>query len=230
MTKSILEDPQSLNTSGSGLLIAFEGGEGSGKTTLIASIKHALEKLQRPCISVREPGGTALGDAIRGLLLNKELPLNICSKAELCLFLAARAQNINDNIGPELKRGKIVLSDRFNASTIAYQGIARGLGIEEVSIFCNFICGPVIPDVTIYLDIDPKVGLERSSKLDKEHATIGTSDRIESENLAFHTAVRAGFKMISNKLGDSFLTIDATLPKEEVFNTAWNDLLRRFRF
>jgi dTMP kinase len=208
-----------------GLFIAFEGGEGSGKTTLIRSVLQTLENHNYPCISVREPGGTALGEGIRALLLDGSLNINICAKAELCLFLAARAQNIRDNIEPALQQGTIVLCDRFNASTIAYQGYARGLGPEAVASFCQWVSEPTLPDVTLYLDVDPAIGLMRSTKLHKEHAAAGCGDRIESEALDFHAAVRQGFKAMADK--DSFVMVDAALPVEVVFDQAWKEISRR---
>lgn len=212
-----------------GLFIAFEGGEGSGKTTLQTAVAAALTAEGVPHLSLREPGGTALGEAIRALLLDKNLGLDIDSKAELCLFLAARSQNILENIAPALNAGKVVLCDRFNASTIAYQGYARALGIKTVTGLCNWISGPIVPDVTFYLDLDPLVGLQRSRALMKEHAPAGTADRMESEQADFHLAVREGFRQLAEQAGEAFITIDASQSKEAVFDHVWAQIMHRWQ-
>jgi len=209
-----------------GMLIVFEGGEGAGKTTLIAAIASALEEKGIPVLAVREPGGTQLGEEIRRLLLDPTLSLQIDRKAELLLFLAARAQNVSENIEPALKQGKIVLSDRFTASTIAYQGAARGLGIQEVRNACRLACGDVQPTLTFFLDIEPAIGLLRSRSIDKQHATSGAVDRMESEDLAFHMAVRAGFHAIASFEGEAFVSIDASQPPDVVQGIVWQKIVQ----
>lgn len=192
-----------------GFLITFEGGEGAGKTTLIESVEKKLIEKHFKLLITREPGGTLLGEHIRELLLKKEN--KISSKAELCLFLASRSQHISDVIKPAIKKNKIVLCDRFNDSSIVYQGHARGLGIDEVIKFSSFIIEDTVPDLTLYLDIDPKVGLARvQSKY----------DRIESEKLSFHQKIREGFHILANKFPDRVKILDASKFKDEVFENA----------
>ncbi len=147
-----------------------------------------------PLIKTREPGGTHLGEKIRNLLLNCDDDTPICSQAELLLFLAARAQHIEEVIKPALIAGKIVLCDRFNDSTIAYQGAARGLDPKYVRKLCRLICGPINPDLTLFLDVNPDVGLMRTNKLEKEHAATGQFDRIEKEAIDFHQRVQKAFQ------------------------------------
>ncbi|MFA6118989.1 MAG: dTMP kinase [Parachlamydiales bacterium] len=195
-----------------GFFITFEGGEGSGKTTLLENIRKYLESKNRNFIFTREPGGTVLGEEIRELVLRKRKE-KIAAKAELCLFLASRAQHIQEIILPSLKEGKIVLSDRYNDSSIAYQGFARGLGMEEVIQFSFYIIEDAIPDLTIFLDIDPKIGLSRVK---------GNYDRIESEKILFHQKIREGFLILADKFPERIKIIDATLSQEEVFQNAMN--------
>ena len=192
--------------------VTFEGGEGAGKSTLIDAVAKTLEQEGIPFLKAREPGGTPLGEAVRSLLLNRaEMP--IVPHAELLLFLAARAQQIHDVIIPALRAGKIVLCDRFNDSSIAYQGVARGLGVSVVSTLCEFAVQGVQPDLTIYLDIDPALGLTRA-KRERAH------DRIESETLAFHTKIREGYLALCQQEPHRMHRIDATQPRSVVLAQA----------
>lgn len=195
-----------------GIFITFEGGEGAGKTSLIEKIKESLLKRNLSLVFTREPGGTKFGEEIRNLLL-KNRTEKVYSKAELCLFLASRAQHIQTVIRPSLQDGKIVLCDRYNDSSVAYQGYARGLGIEEVIAFSSYIVEKTVPDLTLYLDIDPKIGLSRvKSKY----------DRIESEKISFHQKIRDGFLLLAKKYPDRIKILDAGKSKEEVFEIAMN--------
>lgn len=198
-----------------GHFIAFEGNEGAGKTTVLAAIADILAKRGIEVIKTREPGVTALGERIRDLLLHGSADgstLPICSKAELLLFLAARAQNIEEVIAPALKRGAWVLCDRFNASTIAYQGVGRGLGLDEVESLCHFVCGDIMPDLTLFLEVDPACGLKRSLQ-------VGAHDRIESEANSFHKKVQEGFCRIALRHPENFTRIDANAPLEVVIDS-----------
>jgi dTMP kinase len=203
-----------------GLFITFEGGEGAGKTTLIEEIYQHLLRERRPVLKTREPGGTPLGEEIRALLLHHKGPVS--PYAEFSLFLASRAQHIAEVIRPALKAGKIVLCDRFNDSTIAYQGMARGLGVVEVTAVCQFICEGLEPHLTLYLDIDPELGLSRTQK------RIAL-DRIEAEDIAFHTKIREGYLAIQETNPDRFRLLNAALTPEAVFKRAieWIKLLFR---
>lgn len=195
-----------------GIFITFEGGEGAGKTSLIEGIKTYLLKNKLNFVFTREPGGTKLGEEIRNAVL-KNRNEKISSKAELCLFLASRAQHIQEVIMPALNDGKIVLCDRYNDSSVAYQGYARGLGIDEVLTFSSYIIEKTIPNLTLYLDIDPQIGLSRvKSKY----------DRIESEKISFHQKIREGFLILAKKFPDRIKILDASLSKDEVFKNAMN--------
>ncbi len=188
-----------------GLFITFEGGEGAGKSTLIDQVSLQLTREGHSILKTREPGGTPLGEQIRKILLQGE---SMTAEAELCLFLAARAEHINQVIGPALEEGKIVLCDRFNDSSISYQGAARGLGIEKVAEFCNFISQGLKPDLTLCLDISPEKGLARA-KARQHH------DRIEAETLEFHSRIRQAYLQMHNADPRRFHLIDAeeTIPQ-----------------
>lgn len=220
MTKSKLMS----NSIKKGLFIAFEGGEGAGKSTLVHAVADALASATIPYVHLCEPGSTPLGAEIRKILLSKELKVAIDPKAELLLFLAARSQNIAENITPALQQGQVVLCDRFTASTIAYQGYGRGLGCENVEFLCKWVCQETCPDITFFLDVDPYIGLERTRSLSKEHALKGQSDRIESEKISFHNAVRQGFLAIAKESKKPFICIDANKTKEDVFFDVWSKI------
>lgn len=192
-----------------GLFITFEGGEGAGKTTLIESLCQFFSKKKRASLKVREPGGTLLGEKVRSLLLESPLQ-SVDPRAELCLFLASRAQQVHEVILPSLHRGEVVLCDRFHDSSIAYQGYGRGLDQGKIKEICDFIAGGLEPDLTFYLDLDPDVGLRRASR-DR------AQDRMESEALSFHEKVRQGYLNIA-KEEKRFHLIDAKASKEEVYS------------
>ena len=194
-----------------GCFITFEGGEGVGKTTLITKIEEYLKNtINRDFVSTREPGGTPLGEDVRKILLSKDKKKFMSQYTELTLFLAARAQHIEQVILPALESDKIVLCDRFNDSSVAYQGYARGLGMDMVKEFCSFISQGLEPDLTFYLDLDPEIGLFKRKKID-EH------DRIEAEEINFHNKIRDGFLIIAKNNPKRFHVIDAKQSKEEVF-------------
>jgi dTMP kinase len=194
------------------LFITLEGGEGAGKTTLIEAIFHQLMGEGCSAIKTREPGGTAFAEVIRRLLLEKrDDPLS--PYAELCLFLAARAQHVRDVILPALREEKIVLCDRFHDSTIVYQGIARGLGASAVANFSHFVTEGLQPNLTLYLDIDPVQGLKRAAARQKH-------DRIESETLLFHQKIRSGYRALAAKEPCRICTLDASQPPHLVLEQA----------
>jgi len=187
-----------------GLFVTFEGGEGAGKSTLAASLRDALKAEGRKVLFTREPGGTPFGEELRSLLLHHHD--HIADQAELFLFLASRIQHISELIEPALKRGELVLCDRFNDSTIAYQGQARGLGMEYVASCCKLACSDFTPDLTFYVDIDPKLGLHRTEKRRRGAAV----DRLEKEALVFHEKVREGYLTLAKQNPSRIHTLDGT--------------------
>lgn len=195
-----------------GYFITFEGGDGAGKSSLIISLHAALIERGYDVMQTRAPGGTEPGKIIRNLLLHPHEP--VVPEAELFLYLADRAQHVAKVIKPALSEGKVVLCDRYNDSTVAYQGGARGFGYEKVEELCKFATKNLIPDLTIYLDLDPAIGMERIKKAQE------TKDQIEAEDLAFHRKIRQTFHQIAQKNPGRFQLIDATAPKEAVFEQA----------
>lgn len=203
-----------------GVFITFEGGEGAGKSTLIDEMARQLASESYQVVKTREPGGTQIGEQIRSMLLDHHTGHPLTAHAELCLYLAARAQHIDEIITPALKAGKIVLCDRFNDSSIAYQGIARGLGADKVKQFCEFACHGVLPDLTLYLDVDPSVGLSRARRDQPQIAGARGYDRIESEGLAFHQKVRDAFRAIHTRDAKRFIMLDASRSPEDIAREA----------
>lgn len=192
-----------------GFFITFEGGEGAGKTSLINELKSYLTDKGFSLIQTREPGSTSLGEKIRQLLLKDE---KMNAYAELALFLASRAEHVEKVILPALNEGKIVLCDRYNDSSIAYQGFARGLGMDAVKKACDFFSLGLTPDLTFYLDIDPLIGFKRKSS--------DVYDRIEEESLFFHRNIRKAYYQISKEEPNRFFLLDASKSKDDVFNDA----------
>ncbi len=174
-----------------GLLITFEGGEGSGKSTQIRETASYFKRKGYKVEIFREPGSTAAGEAIREILLNPKLKTMVW-QTELLLFLAARAQLVREKILPGIQKGEIVLVDRFEDSTIAYQGYGRGLDIKKVTGFFPFVRENCVPDLTFFLDLPVSLGLERARKR-------GKADRMEKSNRDFHARVRKGFLSLAKK-------------------------------
>lgn len=208
----------------SSLFITFEGGEGAGKTTLIDKLEKKLLEKGLVVVRTREPGGSRLGERIRQWLLNRDFNIRISPMAELLLFLSARAQHIEEVIKPALGDGEIVLCDRFNDSTVAYQGAARGIGTGAVQELCDIVCDGVTPDLTFYLDVDPQIGLERTARVNKENAIAGEVDRIEEEKLDFHEHVRQAFLHLANEEPNRMHVLDANQTEEVVFKAAWQTI------
>lgn len=202
-----------------GVFITFEGGEGAGKTSLIEEVARQLASEGVQVVKTREPGSTHLGEYIRTLLLNPTGQM-ISPYAELCLFLASRAQHLQEVIVPSLQKRKVVLCDRYNDSTVAYQGAARGLGMEKVERVCEFVCQGVDPHLTLYLDIDPAQGLSRARGSSPQIAGERGYDRIESEGVEFHGKIRKAFREIHEKDPARFHLIDASQEKAIVLAEA----------
>lgn len=183
-----------------GLFISFEGGEGVGKTTQIAALAAALRSQGRSVVTTREPGGTPLGVAVRSLILS---PQSVVSpRAEALLYAADRAHHVDTVIEPALADGKVVISDRYVDSTLAYQGAGRSLPRADILALSKFATVDRWPDVTILLDTDPQLGLARARG-------DGAGDRIEAESLRFHQQVRTAFLDLAAEFKNRFVVIDA---------------------
>ena len=195
-----------------GLFIVFEGGEGTGKTTAIDEIYNWIIESDFKCIKTREPGGIKISEQIRQVILNKENK-TMDGRTEALLYAAARRQHLVEKVIPALEEGSIVLCDRFIDSSLAYQGYARELGIEEVMRINKFAIGEYMPDLSILFDLDPKIGLERISS--NEHREI---NRLDLEKIDFHERVRAGYNIVYEENKDRIIKIDAEQSKENVIN------------
>lgn len=206
-----------------GIFITFEGTEGCGKTTQIQLLRDYFESRKRECVLTREPGGTALAEKIRNLLLDAKSDAKIFPKAELLLFEAARAQHVDELIRPSLEAGKVVISDRFFDSSLAYQGSARGLGEVFVKEANALAVGDCIPDLTILLDLPASEGLARAKRRDADF-----SDRMGSEKLEFYESVRRGFLEIARENPGRFAVVDASKSSAEVALEICNIVGERF--
>ena len=180
------------------IFITIEGIEGSGKTTLASLIGERIAKAGHGVVITAEPGGCAVGEMIREIVLHSEEPIS--DKAELLLFEAARAQHVDTVIRPALEAGSVVICDRFADSSLAYQGYARGLGLEEIASLNAYATSGLVPDITLLLDLPAEAGLARQRKI----------DRISSRDTAFHESVRKGFLALAKAEPGRFVVIDAT--------------------
>ncbi|MEK9810556.1 MAG: dTMP kinase [Candidatus Nanopelagicales bacterium] len=188
-----------------GIFIAFEGGEGAGKSTQASALADHLAARGHAVTRTREPGGTPAAEAIRSVLLD---PANagLDDRAEALLFAAARGEHVARVIRPALERGDIVVCDRFMDSSVAYQGIARGLGRERVADLSLWATGGLRPDLAVLLDVDPALGLAR----------LEGPDRLEAEPGEWHQRVREGFRQIAADDPDRYLVLDASRPVEDL--------------
>lgn len=195
----------------SGLFITFEGGEGSGKTTIAKMIKDHLEKEGYQVILTREPGGVEVAEKIRDVIVDVN-NTNIDKKTEALLYAASRRQHLVEKVIPALLNGGIVICDRFIDSSLVYQGIARGIGIDEVYQMNMFATENILPKRTIFFDIKPELGLQRVySNKNRE------VNRLDLESLDFHQKVYNGYLEICNRYSDRIVKIDASLDVESVF-------------
>lgn len=204
-----------------GVFITFEGGEGAGKSTQISRLCAELDKVGVKYISVREPGGTPLGEEARRLLKDFTLDPPV-DQAELMLFLAARAQLVEKVIKPALENGLHVISDRFSDSTVAYQGYGRGMDVDLISTMNRFACGGLVPDCTVLLSISEEDSLLRMRK--REASTGTNADRIESAGRDFHQRVRDAFAKLADAEPNRFVVVDAAQCVDKVWSDIWTRL------
>ena len=191
-----------------GLFITFEGGEGTGKTTQIARLALNFEKQGRKVVVTREPGGSEIANRIRSLILDPKMK-GLVPLAELFLYEASRAQHVKDIIEPALKKGAVVICDRFADSSVVYQGAGRKIPAKIVRELNKLATGCLQPHITFFLDLDPRIGLSRIG-------VRGVLDRIEKEALGFHQAVRKGYRKLAKAEHKRFVTIDASLSRDQI--------------
>lgn len=201
--------------------ITFEGIEGSGKSTQLERTAAALRAQGRAVTVSREPGGTAVGDAVRQILLNPQ-STGMSATTELLLYAAARAQHVTSVIRPALARGEIVLVDRFIDSTRAYQGAARALADDTVHAVERIATGDLLPDRTILFDLPVTMGLQRVARR-------GAHDRLEQEAMAFHERVRTAYLELVRTEPRRFVVVDATRDVDAVFRDVWRAIERVVR-
>lgn len=192
-----------------GLFISFEGGEGAGKTTVLKAVEKKLVKNGWKVLTTREPGGIKIAEKIRNLILDTNHTM-MDARTEALLYAAARRQHLVEKVIPALNEGKIVLCDRFIDSSLAYQGYARGLGIEEVYEINKFAIEDRLPNLTLFFDIEPEAGLERiAANKDRE------LNRLDLENLSFHHQVYDAYQKLLSKFPDRIQAVNA---REEIEN------------
>jgi dTMP kinase len=202
-----------------GRFITLEGGEGAGKSTLVALARQALESLGREVVVTREPGGTELGEAIRAIVLERRAQ-DMGADTELLLMFAARAQHLQEIIRPALASGRWVVCDRFTDATYAYQGAGRGVDAARIAVLENWTQGGLRPDLTLLLDVPVEVGLARASHR-------GAPDRFESEQRAFFERVRSAYLERARREPARFRVIDASEPLDRV-SAVLRDVLARY--
>ncbi len=205
-----------MNTTG--FFITIEGPEGAGKTTVMQDVFEQLKSEGYDLISTREPGGIRISERIREVILDNEFT-EMDGRTEALLYAAARRQHLVEKIEPALAQGKVVLCDRFVDASLAYQGYARGLGIDEVLSINEFAIGKLMPDLTLYFDVEPEIGLNRIAKNDNREL-----NRLDVESLAFHQAVRTGYQEVVKRYPNRIQVIDASQSQEEVTNYVLNVL------
>lgn len=197
-----------------GLFITLEGGEGAGKTSAVPLLTARLEEQGYQVLATREPGGIEIAEAIRSVILD---PANTSmdGRTEALLYAAARRQHLVEKVWPALKKGMIVLCDRFVDSSLAYQGYTRGLGMEEVMEINRFAVETTMPDLTLFFDISPEAGLARISENKGRE-----QNRLDLEALSFHESVYEGYQILREQYKDRYVTLDASKPLAEVAENA----------
>lgn len=188
----------------SGVFIAFEGGDGAGKSTQVRLLRVYLEELGRTVVVTREPGGTAFGRTVRELVLHGD---HVAPRAEALLFAADRAHHVETLVRPALERGDVVITDRYMDSSIAYQGAGRDLGVEEVRYLNLWATAALVPALTVLVDLPAEVGRTRRR---------GVHDRLESEPADFHRAVRDLFLGLAGADPARYLVVDGELPPRQI--------------
>lgn len=198
---------------GDGFLVALEGGDGTGKTTQQRLLAAWLTGLGHEVVVTREPGGTATGTALRAVLLARRADGDaLAPRAEALLFAADRAQHVAEVVLPGLRRGAVVVTDRYVDSSLAYQGAGRALPAAEVERISHWATGGLVPDLTVLLDVDPATAAVRRGR----DAGRAGEDRMETESLAFHARVREQFLALAARRPERYLVLDASAAAGEV--------------
>lgn len=203
------------------MFITFEGPEGSGKTTISNIIEKRLEEIGYQVVHTREPGGTPIAEQIRNIILDKANTM-LDARAEALLYAASRRQHLVEKVWPALKEGKIVICDRYIDSSLAYQGGARNLGVENVLNINMFATEGTFPDMTLLFDITPEKGLKRiAANANRE------VNRLDLEKIEFHKSVRNTFLELAKQYKNRYVIIDASKPLDEVVENTWKEILKK---
>ena len=205
------------------MFITFEGIEGSGKTTAMRGVEKKLLERGFEVLLTREPGGCELGLTLRKILLDINTT-NLAKRAELFLYLADRAQHIEEIIRPALDEGKIVLCDRFADSTVVYQGYGRGLDLDKLRVLNDIAVTGLWPQRTYLLDLNPQLGLKRAMSRNFAENKAGSEGRFEAESLDFHNRIREGYLNWAALHRDRFRLIQGDQSPEDVIEQIWNEL------
>lgn len=201
-----------------GFFITLEGTEGTGKSTQAGLLGEELNRRGKNVVLTREPGGTKLGENLRGILLG-HTHAGLSARAELFLYMADRAQHVDEVIAPALEEGKIVICDRFIDATVAYQGFGRGLARETIEFLNREATSGRVPDLTLLLETpDVEAGLARALKRNSEDGTSGREDRFEREETEFHRRVQEGYRKVAGDDPRRFVLFSAALSIEELQN------------
>ena len=206
----------------SGLFVSFEGIDGCGKSTQVACAKRLLEQRRVPCFVTREPGGTSIGEKIRGLLLSVENGA-MCNACEVLLYFAARAQHVRETIAPELDKGLVVICDRFMDATFAYQGYGRGIDLDVLANMNDFATGNLAPHLTLVFDVDVDTALSRLAKSGK------TPDRLEGSGRGFYEKVRKGYLALAARFPERIVVLNGIESAEELSKKAFEEIAKRLQ-
>ena len=210
------------------MFITLEGIEGSGKTSQLKNIASFLESRGQTCLLTREPGGTQIGRRIRTVLLDPESS-DLDPVAELLLYTADRVQHVRKTILPAIAAGKVVVCDRYVDATLAYQGVARGLGTGLIETLHRLLVDNLKPDLTFLLDLPPEEGLKRAWTQIDSGSRSGRETRFEKEEMAFHTRVRNGYLKLVENEPERFIIINALAPIDDVWKQISNVLEKTFK-
>lgn len=191
-------------------VISLEGGEGSGKSTVLAHLEAYFKKYHMPVMFTREPGGVRIAEKIRAIILDVD-HTEMDARTEALLYASARRQHLAEKVMPALKEGKWVIFDRYVDSSIVYQGYCRGIGMDEVYQLNCFATEGFLPDLTLYLDVEPSVGLARVMENSEREV-----NRLDLEHLDFHIKVREGYHLLMEKFPNRMVKVDANLPIDQV--------------
>lgn len=205
------------------MFVTIEGPEGSGKSSVTKKVTEMLEKDGEEVVLTREPGGTPISEEIRNVILDKK-NTNMDSMTEALLYAASRRQHLVEKVWPLSKEGKIVISDRFIDSSLAYQGGARGLGIDKILSLNMYATDGYFPDLTLLFDIDPEIGLARIKANSNREV-----NRLDLEKLEFHKNVRKTFLELAKKFDDRYVILDASKPFDEVVIDAYNAIKNKLK-